>query len=180
MESPIKNLWSNFIMEKKWKKKCLFIFTNIITKQWGYYPNQGVGGQLLLVPPPLRIFRSSYDPGLGQHTQQQMITWLCQVIVVGIIPRHKDIKGTITSTLPAKNVLFSVKFSGLVETAPKEVEGWFTSKVKLLRQLSEASGHLTKSSSNNSTSPNSSRSGSMQKKTTKKSSKGHRVPVKAF
>ena len=67
-----------------------------------------------------------------------------------------------------------------METAPKEVEGWFTSKVKLLRQLSEASGHLTKSSSNNSTSPNSSRSGSMQKKTTKKSSKGHRVPVKAF
>jgi len=72
------------------------------------------------------------------------------------------------------------QLSGLVETAPKEVEGWFTSKVKLLRQLSEASGHLTKSSSNNSTSPNSSRSGSMQKKTTKKSSKGHRVPVKAF
>merc|ERR1712238_118762 len=55
-----------------------------------------------------------------------------------------------------------------------------TSKVKLLRQLSEASGHLTKSSSNNSTSPNSSRRGSIQKKTTKKSSKGHRVPVKVF
>lgn len=72
------------------------------------------------------------------------------------------------------------QLSGLVETAPKEVEGWFTSKVKLLRQLSEASGHLTKSSSNNSTSPNSSRSGSIQKKTTKKSSKGHRVPVKVF
>ena len=71
-------------------------------------------------------------------------------------------------------------FSGLVETAPKEVEGWFTSKVKLLRQLSEASGHLTKTSSNNSTSPNSSRSGSIPKKTTKKSSKGHRVPVTAF
>ena len=74
-----------------------------------------------------------------------------------------------------------LNFSGLVETAPKEVEGWFTSKVKLLRQLSEASGHLTKSSSsNNSTSPNSSRSGSIQKKTTKKSSKGHKVPVKVF
>ena len=85
-----------------------------------------------------------------------------------------------SSLFQSNNVLFSVKFSGLVETAPKEVEGWFTSKVKLLRQLSEASGHLTKSSSNNSTSPNSSRSGSMQKKATKKSSKGHRVPVKAF
>jgi hypothetical protein len=47
------------------------------------------------------------------------------------------------------------QLSGLAETAPKEVEGWFTSKVSLLRRLSEASG------SKSSTSPGSSRSGSV-------------------
>ena len=35
-ESPIKNLWSNFIMEKNEKKIGLLIFPNIITEQWGY------------------------------------------------------------------------------------------------------------------------------------------------
>ena len=39
-------------MEKNEKKDCLFIFTNIITKQWGSYPNQGVGGNYYLPPPP--------------------------------------------------------------------------------------------------------------------------------
>ena len=77
---------------------------------------------------------------------------------------------------------FFLSSSGLVETAPKEVEGWFTSKVKLLRQLSEASGQLT--TATKSSSPNSSKNGSGQKKVqtsgaTKKSSKG-KVPVKVF
>ena len=36
-ESPIKNLWSNFIMEKNGKKFGLLKFPNIITEQWGYY-----------------------------------------------------------------------------------------------------------------------------------------------
>ena len=34
-ESPIKNLWSNFIMEKNEKKNCLLIFPNIFIEQWG-------------------------------------------------------------------------------------------------------------------------------------------------
>ena len=29
------------------------------------------------------------------------------------------------------------ELSGLAETAPKEIEGWFVSKIKLLRKLSE-------------------------------------------
>ncbi len=64
------------------------------------------------------------------------------------------------------------QLSGLAETAPKEVEGWFTSKVNLLRQLSEATSPGSKSSNN------SSRSGSVQKKV--KVSKKGRVPVKVF
>ena len=68
------------------------------------------------------------------------------------------------------------QLSGLVETAPKEVEGWFTSKVSLLRQLSvDTSGSLRSS-------PNASRNGSSsssKKATNKKSNKG-RVPVKVF
>jgi hypothetical protein len=35
-ESPIKNLWSYFIVEKNEKKIGLLIFPNIITQQWGY------------------------------------------------------------------------------------------------------------------------------------------------
>ena len=65
------------------------------------------------------------------------------------------------------------QLSGLVETAPKEVEGWFTSKVKLLRQLSESQNGNGKSS------PNSSRNGNSQKKLVKKGAKG-KVSVKAF
>ena len=82
----------------------------------------------------------------------------------------------------SSKVFLFLSSSGLVETAPKEVEGWFTSKVKLLRQLSEASGQLT--TATKSSSPNSSKNGSGQKKvqtsgSTKKSSKG-KVPVKVF
>ena len=42
----------------------------------------------------------------SSHTVALMITWLYQVIVVGIIPRHKDIKGTITSKLPVKGAFY--------------------------------------------------------------------------
>lgn len=66
------------------------------------------------------------------------------------------------------------QLSGLVETAPKEVEGWFTSKVSLLRQLSE-SGTVSKS-----VSPSSSRSGSVQKKLNLKSTNGKVPVVKVF
>lgn len=58
------------------------------------------------------------------------------------------------------------QLSGLAETAPKEVEGWFTSKVSLLRKLSEETpGSSNVQCSTKSSSPSSSRSGSIQKKT---------------
>ena len=51
-------------------------------------------------------------------------------------------KRAVSCPPPTTQILHPVDFprfelSGLAETAPKEIEGWFVSKIKLLRKLSE-------------------------------------------